>query len=42
MLDDIQSRSALIRPAWGIYAVLAGSIALGLASIALLATRRRT
>jgi hypothetical protein len=40
-LNDIQSRSALVEPAWGIYAVLAGSIALGVASVALLAGRRR-
>jgi hypothetical protein len=37
--NDIASRSALVHPAWGIYAVIAGSGALGIASVAMLVSQ---
>jgi Protein of unknown function (DUF2510) len=38
-LNEIQSRGALVQPGWGIYAVIAGSVTLGIAGLALLARR---
>ena len=38
-LNHIQSRGALVEAAWGIYAVIAGGVILGIASLALLARR---
>lgn len=39
-LSDIQSRSVLVQPGWGIYVVIAGSVALGIASLTLLFKRK--
>jgi hypothetical protein len=41
-LNDIASKSALVHPAWGIYAVIAGSGALAIASVALLVSQGPT